>query len=53
VAGFAFSDLASTAGVIAGLLALATGWYLKFVLVTRAAYNQGFALPQLPTRGSR
>ncbi len=43
----------SPAGIFAGLLALGTGWYLKFVLVTRAAYNQGFALPQLPVRGSR
>jgi phenylacetyl-CoA:acceptor oxidoreductase subunit 2 len=28
----------------AGLLVLATGWALKFVLVTRAAYQQGFEL---------
>ena len=36
---------------IASLVALASGWYLKFILVTRAAYNQGFALPVLPIRG--
>jgi len=53
LAGLAFSDLAAAAGVVAGLTALATGWYLKFVLVTRAAFNQGFALPKLPVRGRR
>jgi phenylacetyl-CoA:acceptor oxidoreductase subunit 2 len=41
------------AAALAGIAALATGWWLKFVLVTRAALNQGFALPQLPVRGTR
>lgn len=53
VAGLGFAEFAATAGIFAGLLALGTGWYLKFVLVTRAAFNQGFALPKLPVRGSR
>jgi phenylacetyl-CoA:acceptor oxidoreductase subunit 2 len=53
VAGLAFSEFAAPAGIFAGLLALGTGWYLKFVLVTRASFNQGFALPKLPVRGSR
>lgn len=39
--------------VLAGILAFSTGWYFKFTLVTRAAFNQGFALPRLPVRGSR
>jgi phenylacetyl-CoA:acceptor oxidoreductase subunit 2 len=38
---------------LAGAAALATGWQFKFVLITRAAYNQGFALPHLPVRGTR
>ncbi|MFY9315766.1 MAG: hypothetical protein WAO95_09425, partial [Burkholderiales bacterium] len=38
---------------LAGLAALLAGWWFKFVLVTRAAYNQGFALPRLPVRGAR
>ncbi len=38
---------------LAAALALATGWRLKFVLVARASYNQGFALPQVPVRGAR
>ncbi len=47
------ADIARTALLLAGLLALATGWLFKFVLITRAAYNQGFALPHLPVRGAR
>jgi len=38
---------------LAGLLALATGLWLKFALVTRASLNQGYALPRLPVRGAR
>lgn len=38
---------------LAGILALATGLWLKYALVTRAAVNQGFALPQTPVRGVR
>jgi phenylacetyl-CoA:acceptor oxidoreductase subunit 2 len=53
LAGLALPEFSSTARVFAGLTALGTGWYLKFVLVTRAAFNQGFALPKLPVRGSR
>ena len=41
------------AAALAGIAALATDWWLKFVLVTRAAFNQGFALPRLPVRGTR
>jgi phenylacetyl-CoA:acceptor oxidoreductase subunit 2 len=38
---------------LAGLLAIATGLWLKFALVTRASLNQGYALPRLPVRGTR
>lgn len=41
------------AAALAGIAAILTGWRLKFVLVTRAALNQGFALPRLPVRGTR
>ena len=44
---------APQAAVLAGIAALIAGWRLKYVLVTRAAFNQGFALPQLPVRGTR
>ncbi|MBI4292479.1 MAG: dimethyl sulfoxide reductase anchor subunit [Betaproteobacteria bacterium] len=46
-----FSAMAWIAA-IAGLCALGSGWLLKFILITRAAYNQGFALPRLPVRGA-
>ena len=36
---------------IAGLPATLAGAYLKFTLVTRAGFNQGFALTHLPVRG--
>lgn len=35
----------------AGALAVVCGWYFKITLITRAAHNQGFALPALPVRG--
>jgi phenylacetyl-CoA:acceptor oxidoreductase 26-kDa subunit len=37
----------------AAALVVAPGWWLKFALVTRAAFNQGFSLPHLPVRGAR
>ena len=37
----------------AGLLAAAAGAWFKFALVTRAGFNQGFALTHLPVRGVR
>jgi len=37
--------------VCAGLAAVAAGWLLKFTIIVRAAFNQGFALPMLPVRG--
>jgi len=38
-------------GAAAGLAAALAGWWIKYVIVARAAYNQGFALPALPVRG--
>ena len=39
--------------VAAGLLAVGSGWVLKYTMVRRAAFTQGFALPHLPVRGRR
>jgi phenylacetyl-CoA:acceptor oxidoreductase subunit 2 len=36
---------------LAGLAAAAAGAFVKFTLITRAGFNQGFALPRLPVRG--
>lgn len=41
------------AAIGGGLAALAAGWTLKFTLVTRASFNQGFAIPHSPVRGVR
>ncbi len=53
VVALALPEGGSIAAALAGMAALAAGWRVKFVLVTRAAYNQGFALPRLPVRGAR
>src|SRR5260370_11301550 len=37
---------------LAGIRVVATGWALKFIMIPRAAYNQGFALNHTPVRGS-
>jgi phenylacetyl-CoA:acceptor oxidoreductase subunit 2 len=37
----------------AGVLAFAGGLWFKFTLVTRGAFNQGFAIVHLPVRGVR
>jgi phenylacetyl-CoA:acceptor oxidoreductase 26-kDa subunit len=39
--------------VAAGFLAVAGGWALKYTMIRRAAYTQGFALQHLPVRGRR
>lgn len=44
---------AALAARLAGVTAALAGVYFKFVLITRASYNQGFALKQLPVRGVR
>lgn len=37
--------------VLAGVLAAITGGWFKYILVCRAAFTQGFALPRTPARG--
>ena len=51
VAGAATGALVPVVAAAAGALAAFAGAYAKFTLVTRAAYNQGFALVHLPVRG--
>jgi len=45
--------LAAPLLVGAGMLATVAGAWLKFTLITRAGFNQGFALVHLPVRGVR
>jgi len=37
---------------VAGLISLVTGWGFKFGLITRAAFNQGYAINRMPARGA-
>ncbi len=36
---------------LAGAASVLAGWFLKYMIVARASFNQGFALPKLPVRG--
>lgn len=47
------AGVAGAAAGLAGVAALLAGAWLKLVLVTRAGFNQGFALSHLPVRGVR
>jgi phenylacetyl-CoA:acceptor oxidoreductase subunit 2 len=37
--------------LIAGIMVIAGGWFLKYTLVRRAAFTQGLALMRMPVRG--
>jgi phenylacetate-CoA ligase len=50
--GLALEDAGPLLFAVAGISILATGSALKFILVTRAGFNQGFALPQASTLGT-
>lgn len=43
---------ANALALLAGIAAAGAGWFLKFTIVARAAFNQGFALPAVPIRGT-
>ena len=45
--------IAGGAAAVAGAAALVAGAWFKLKLVTRAGFNQGFALARLPVRGVR
>lgn len=50
VIAWLFPAMAPLLVFIAGLLVIAAGWFLKFTIVTRASYNQGFAIARSPAR---
>lgn len=52
VLGLLLSEFAGLLYAAAGLAAFAGGFGFKFILVTRAGFNQGFALTRTPVRGS-
>ncbi len=50
-AALGFADHAGLIALPTGLLGLAEGWLIKDTIVTRAAFNQGFAVPHMPRLG--
>ncbi|MGA3310256.1 MAG: 4Fe-4S dicluster domain-containing protein [Xanthobacteraceae bacterium] len=50
-AGFFITDAAVPLFVLGGICAFAAGWALKFILIVRAAYNQGYAIEHTPVHG--
>ena len=49
---YKLTDSFENLGAVAGAFALAAGWFMKFQLITRASYNQGYAINHAPERGS-
>jgi phenylacetyl-CoA:acceptor oxidoreductase 26-kDa subunit len=47
---FLVPPLAVVAYLVAAAAVLGGGWYLKFILITRAAYTQGYAIARTPAR---
>jgi len=50
--GYVFTQTAPIADALAGACALAAGWLMKYQLITKASYNQGYAINHTPERGS-
>jgi phenylacetyl-CoA:acceptor oxidoreductase 26-kDa subunit len=48
VGALVLTTVATPLALVAGAAALGAGWTMKDVIVTRAAFNQGFAIPHLP-----
>jgi len=51
-AGFFIPGAAVPLVALGGLCAFFSGWVLKFTLITRAAYNQGYAVEHTAVRGA-
>ncbi len=50
--GYVFAQGAPLVGALAGACALAAGWLMKYQLITKASYNQGYAINHTPERGT-
>jgi len=49
--GFVAPGMATPLTALAGLTTAIGGWFLKFILVTKAAYIPKFTIPAVPVRG--
>ena len=52
IVGLLMPEISHLLYPLAGLSALVSGWMMKFIIVTRAAYNQGYALAHTPERAA-
>jgi len=50
--GYVFTEAAPIIDALAGACALIAGWVMKYQLITKASYNQGYAINHTPERGS-
>jgi phenylacetyl-CoA:acceptor oxidoreductase 26-kDa subunit len=51
VSALAWAAAAPVLAALGGVTAAGAGAWMRFALIRRAAYNQGFSLPKLPVRG--
>jgi phenylacetyl-CoA:acceptor oxidoreductase subunit 2 len=51
MAGLLFPGARLLFALLAGASAAGAGWYIKSVIITRAAFNQGYAIEHSPARG--
>jgi phenylacetyl-CoA:acceptor oxidoreductase subunit 1 len=49
---FGIGVIIPNAALVGGLIAIAGGFFWKYLLVTKVCHQQGFALPKVPSRGS-
>jgi Fe-S-cluster-containing dehydrogenase component/DMSO reductase anchor subunit len=52
IAGLLMPEIYHLVFPLAALSALVGGWMMKFIIVTRAAYNQGYAITHTPERAA-
>lgn len=52
VAGLVAGWLLPILLVVTSLLVVASGWTFKYILIAKAAYNQGYAVERMPARGA-
>lgn len=49
--GLLLPDMRLVCGLLAAVCAAAAGWFIKGVIIMRAAFNQGYAIEHSPARG--
>lgn len=52
IIGLLMPDIYHLVYPLAGISALVAGWMMKYIIVTRASYNQGYAITHMPERSA-